>query len=111
IQLGGYHTTEECLSSPNPLPYCVLYEDASCLTGMARYAVHAMLASLTIIDGPLGYSPPRGPKIGFTVVYNQLEANQPANFTYSNFGPKWTFNWLSYITDDPTKPAAEAGLY
>src|SRR5205814_7859379 len=28
------------------------------------------------------------------------EANQPVTFGYGNFGPKWTCNWLSYVTDD-----------
>jgi RHS repeat-associated protein len=37
----------------------------------------------------------------FQPAYNQREAFQPATFSYSNLGSKWTFNWLSYITDDP----------
>lgn len=79
--------------------------------GMAKYAVHAMLVSLNIEDTPVGYTPPRGPAINFTVTYNQREANQPAVFTYSNLGAKWTFNWLSYVVDDPTNPLANAALY
>jgi RHS repeat-associated protein len=69
--------------------------------GMARYSVHSMLVSLNIVDTPLHYSPPRGIDIAFTVTYNQRESQQPAAFNYSNLGPKWTFNWLSYVTDDP----------
>ncbi|MEY2489400.1 MAG: hypothetical protein QOC70_1342, partial [Verrucomicrobiota bacterium] len=38
--------------------------------------------------------------------YNQREANQPTTFEYSNLGPKWTFNWLSYVTDDGPGAAA-----
>lgn len=67
---------------------------------MAAYDVHAMLVSLNISDTPLSYAPPRGPQISFTARYSQREANQPANFTYSNLGPKWTFHWLSYIDYD-----------
>jgi len=68
-------------------------------TGMAQYNVHAMLVSLNLIDSPLGYTPPRGFPIVFTATYNQREANQPANFTYSNLGQKWTHDWFSYVAD------------
>jgi RHS repeat-associated protein len=68
-------------------------------SGMARYSVHAMLVSLNIADSPVGYTPPRGPAIDFTVTYNQKEANQPSLFNFSNLGHNWTHNWLSYIED------------
>ncbi|PYK38123.1 MAG: type IV secretion protein Rhs, partial [Verrucomicrobia bacterium] len=70
-----------------------------------------MLASLNIEDTPLRYAPPRGPAINFTVTYNQKESEQPQTFTYSNLGPKWTFNWLSYVTDDPNNASATAMVY
>lgn len=79
--------------------------------GMARYAAHSMLASLNVEDTPIWYSPPRGPAIPFTVTYNHREIKQPQSFTYSNLGPKWTFNWLSFVTDDPNNLAANAALY
>jgi len=79
--------------------------------GMARYTAHAMLASLNIEDTLLRYSPPRGPAINFTVTYNQRESQQPQTFSYSNLGPKWTFNWLSYVTDDPNNASANAAVY
>jgi RHS repeat-associated protein len=85
----------------------------SCPSGgpMASYSVHLMLVSLYIEDSPVGYTPPRGPGMQFTVSYSQREANQPANFNYSNLGAKWTFNWLSYITDDPQNPSRDANVY
>jgi len=79
--------------------------------GMARYSAHSMLASLNIEDTPIGYSPPRGPAINFTVTYNQRDNQQPSTFNYSNLGPKWTFNWLSYVTDDPNNGSAGATVY
>jgi RHS repeat-associated protein len=79
--------------------------------GMARYSVHSMLVSLNIQDTPLRYSPTYGPGIDFTVTYNQKETQQPASFTYSNLGPKWTFGWLSYLTDDPNTQLPLTGLY
>jgi RHS repeat-associated protein len=79
--------------------------------GMAYYNVHSLLVSLNMVDSPLGYAPPRGPAVQFKVTYNQRDVNQPSLFSYSNFGPKWTFDWLSYVTDDPANPAATARLY
>lgn len=69
--------------------------------GMARYSVHSKEVSLNVQDTPVSYAPPRGPAVDFTVTYNQREDQQPATFTHSNLGSRWTFNWLSYVTDDP----------
>nr|WP_305907736.1 RHS repeat-associated core domain-containing protein [Methylomarinum sp. Ch1-1]MDP4520512.1 RHS repeat-associated core domain-containing protein [Methylomarinum sp. Ch1-1] len=74
--------------------------------GMAYYDVHTMLVSLNITDTPIRYTPALGAPIRFTFTYNQREANQPANFTFGNLGPKWTHNWLTYIQDVPTNPSA-----
>jgi RHS repeat-associated protein len=83
----------------------------NCNVGMARYTVHSMLVSLNISDTPLHYSPAYGPAIGFSVTYNQRESQQPATFNYSNLGPKWTFGWLSYVSDDPNSQLPLTGLY
>jgi RHS repeat-associated protein len=79
--------------------------------GMAAYSMHSLLVSLNLEDNPVGYTPPLGPMVQFTADYNELEANQPANFYYSNLGPKWTCNWISYITDNPSSPGADVTLY
>jgi len=79
--------------------------------GMAVSSVHLMLVSLNIVDTPVGYSPPVGPHVQFTVRYNQRDANQPANFTYSGFSPKWTCDWISYISDNPQSPLANVKYY
>ena len=79
--------------------------------GMTTYTMHAMLASLTLDDIPVGYEPPVGQPVLFRVTYNQREANQPAIFSYFNLGPKWDCNWLSYITDNPLNPNADVTLY
>lgn len=72
--------------------------------GMAVHAIHLMLVSLNITDEPVGYSPPIGPAVRFLATYNQREVYQPQAFQYMNLGPKWTFDWLSYIEDDPAIP-------
>ncbi|PYL09462.1 MAG: hypothetical protein DME34_02585 [Verrucomicrobia bacterium] len=79
--------------------------------GMAHYSAHSMLASLNIEDTPVGYTPPRGTVVEFTVTYNQRDNQQPQTFTFSNLGPKWTFNWLSYVVDDPNISSARASVY
>ncbi|HEX4262949.1 MAG TPA: RHS repeat-associated core domain-containing protein [Verrucomicrobiae bacterium] len=68
---------------------------------MAVPSILLMLVSLNLMDEPAGYSPPVGPSVRFTVRYNHRDAFQPANFAYSNFGSKWTSDWISYITDSP----------
>jgi RHS repeat-associated protein len=78
---------------------------------MARHTFHAMLVSLHIYDTPVGYRAPRGHGVEFTVTYNQREANQPQNFAYSNLGPKWSFDWLAYIKDDPANTNADKEYY
>jgi RHS repeat-associated protein len=83
---------KNCCSSPTPV------------SGMPQYAVHSMLVSLNIVDTPVAYTPPKGPAVPVTLTYNQRDANQPATFTYSHLGPKWTFNWMAYIRDDPNSP-------
>ena len=78
---------------------------------MARYTVDLSTVSLKITDKPIEYTPPRGPKIDFVISYSQRDADQSSSQTYSNLGPNWTFNWLSYVTDDPTNPSADASIY
>jgi hypothetical protein len=78
---------------------------------MAVPSVHLMLVNLNLSDEPVGYSPPVGPPVRFTVRYNHRDAFQPGTFTYANFGPKWTCDWISYITDNPQSPSADVRYY
>ena len=107
--------------SPTPLPNWKCTDDKSggdqencqgCNSaGMARYSVHSMLVSLNIEDTPLRYRPPRGPAVNFTLTYNEKENQQPVVFSYSNLGPKWTLEWLSYVTDNPVSQMSSAAVY
>jgi len=86
--------------------------DCNChCAGMADYNVHAMLVSLNISDTPVGYSPPVGPAVRFQVTYNQRDSFQPQIFSYSNLGPKWTFDWMSYVVDNPASPGGLVNVY
>jgi RHS repeat-associated protein len=68
---------------------------------MPTYSFHSLLASLHIEDAPVGYEPPVGTSMLFGVQYNHREADQPALFNFSNLGAKWSFDFLSYVTDTP----------
>ncbi|MFA5204961.1 MAG: RHS repeat-associated core domain-containing protein [Lentisphaeria bacterium] len=70
--------------------------------GMPVCNIHLAVVSLNIVDTPVGYKPPYGPAMPFTVTYNQREANQPTPFTYGNLGPKWNFNWLAVLDGSST---------
>ncbi len=78
---------------------------------MAVATGHLAVVSLNIVDTPLFYTPPRGPSVHFRVTYNQRDAGQAPSFYYSNLGPKWTFDWISFIEDDPTSPYSDVKLY
>ena len=62
--------------------------------GLAVPDAHLMLVSLNINDEPVGYVPPVGPSVRFTVRYIQRESKKPGNINYSELGKKWTFDWL-----------------
>jgi RHS repeat-associated protein len=76
--------------------------------GMAVASVHLMDVNLNLKDQPLGYTPPLGPPVQFGVRYNQRESYQPEIFDYSNFGPKWTFDWNIFIIDIVSHPTFQA---
>lgn len=78
---------------------------------MAVPSIQMMLVSIILRDTPVGYAPPVGPSVRFTATYHQREAFQPQAFYYSNLGRKWTFDWLSYIEDDPANGSAAVHLY
>jgi RHS repeat-associated protein len=82
--------------------------------GMCVPDAHAMNVSININDTPIGYAPQKGPAVYIRFTYNQRDAAQPANFPYSNVGPKWTFNMVSYVEDylgdGTTVPSAGFGV-
>jgi RHS repeat-associated protein len=79
--------------------------------GMTTYNVDAMPNSLELHDVLLSYSPPVGPHISFELYYMHRDDQQPHSFTYTNFGPKWTSNWISYIIDHSSDSPPTADQY
>jgi len=68
---------------------------------MATYNFHLQTVSLNIFDTPVGYTPPRGPDMHFTITYNQRELSPTINHSHSNFGSKWVCNWIAWVDGDP----------
>jgi RHS repeat-associated protein len=83
----------------------------ACSKGMCAYAIKESAVSLMLTDQPVGYTPAYGPSAQLQLTYNQREDSQPAIFTFVNVGQKWTFNWLSFVTDDPANVGASVSRY
>jgi YD repeat-containing protein len=77
---------------------------------MATYRFHTLLASLHIEDTPVGYAAAVGPDVRVRVAYNQREADQPSTMDFTNFGPQFVSNWVSYLIDNPSSPSADVSL-
>jgi RHS repeat-associated protein len=75
---------------------------------MASYNFHVQTVSLNIFDTPVGYTPPRGPDMHFTITYNQRELSPTINHSHSNFGSKWVCNWIAWVDGDPGVPPTDA---
>jgi RHS repeat-associated protein len=76
------------------------------ISGLAEYRLNRLTAGLLVEDTPVGYRPPLGPGVFFHVRYNQRAAFLPDVLYFSNLGPKWTHDWLSYVEDLPVSCGA-----
>ena len=79
--------------------------------GMAISRVHLGLVNLQIRDTPVGYTPPVGPPVRFTVRYNHRDYLQPVSLISSRFGPNWTHDWFAFIKDNPGSPLADVKYF
>ena len=78
---------------------------------LCGYNIRESTVGVTLADTPVGYVPPIGPSAKVVITYNQREDSQPQPFGFFNISPKWTLNWLSYVTDDPTNLGANVSRY
>ena len=69
--------------------------------GMVSASLNSLTAGLRLVDTPVGYAPPRGPAIYFTLSYDQREIFQPQVMPFGNAGPLWTHNWHAYVEEEP----------
>ncbi len=67
--------------------------------GMPQYSINLMQVALTVTDTPVGYSPPLGPSMDFTLRYH--EEADPVDFTFgvgSGFASSQiTHNWFGVL--------------
>lgn len=70
--------------------------------GMPVADYFLLQATLNIRDTPIFYAAPYGPDMYFSLNYNHLEQEEPGLIDYPNFGPGWDFNWISYLTVEPS---------
>ena len=107
--VGPPEPTGPC--DPNTGQCCAAGAGGRVPLGMAVPSIYLLDVSLSLTDTPVGYIPPVGPAVQFTVRYRQRDNQFSSIFNYSNLGPKWTFDWLAYIVDDPTNPQADVTYY
>jgi YD repeat-containing protein len=79
--------------------------------GMTSYNISELAVGVLLTDPVCGYAPQKGPSVRVTISYSQWEASQPAVFSFFNISPKWTFNFLSYVQDDPNAHGSNVILY
>jgi RHS repeat-associated protein len=76
--------------------------------GMAVSSVHLMGVNVQVRDTPVGYAPPVGPPVRFTVRYNHRDTRGSGVIGGSgSIGERWTHDWLSYLIDQPGNPMAD----
>ena len=65
--------------------------------GMVTYSFRLLNPGLELFDTPISYSPPFGPSIDFQLNYDQRSSVIADIQDHGNLGPRWTYNFLSYI--------------
>ena len=96
----GRSTGRNPAKTPSNPPQCPNAINCGC-NGMAQVSAFSMQASLNVMDTPLSYTPPIGPKMDFTLNYNDGEMGQPQlTPSFSYFGSNWSFNYVAYLTID-----------
>ncbi len=79
--------------------------------GLCVYGINEQTVSLNLMDSPVGYTPPIGPSAAVSLAYDMYDVSQPALFNFFNVSQKWTFNWLSFVVDDPGAPGTGVQRY
>ncbi|HIA52074.1 MAG TPA: LysM peptidoglycan-binding domain-containing protein [Candidatus Melainabacteria bacterium] len=85
---------------------CPTCSSGSCpIGGMMQFDVTQTTCDLHLYDTPISYACPIGGTVPFQINYNYLQADQPASFSFTNFGYNWSFQYLSYLTVDASSTA------
>lgn len=100
--MGATNTSEPAPTRPSDSKT----KQHGCDKGCAVFSAHKSTVSLNIQDTPVWFDAGVVGQLAFTATYNQRDVAQPGTKDYSNLGPQWTHNWLAYIEDDASNPAA-----
>lgn len=65
--------------------------------GMAWYQMIPQLGAVRITDTPVGYRPPFGPQVWFSIGYTDLDSGSPVAAPHSNLGTLWAMDWVSWV--------------
>ncbi len=63
---------------------------------MATYNFRLLNPGLKLHDTPIRYTPPLGPQVSFKLSYDQRSSTIADLQDHGNFGPRWTYNFLSF---------------
>jgi hypothetical protein len=69
---------------------------------MAAYQLGFLNPGLEIFDTPVSYDPPYGPAVAVRLEYDQRSDKVTDIAQHGNFGPRWTYNYLGYISNTGT---------
>jgi RHS repeat-associated protein len=64
---------------------------------MATYSFRLLNPGLELHDTPIRYTPPFGPEVSFKLNYDQRSSTIADLQDHGNFGPRWTYDFLSFI--------------
>jgi RHS repeat-associated protein len=85
-------------SNPRGSPNTDPDKDSDPCKGMPRFTFHPQTAALRVEDTPVGYKPPVGPAVSFTVAYLDVDDSKPASApAFSNVGRMWSIDWVAYL--------------
>lgn len=89
---------DSLLTPPDPGPPTDSNAKSNALScGMASYNFRLMNPGLQIVDTPVGHNVPYGPGVAFTVKYDQRSPVIEDLQQHSNFGPRWTHQYVGYV--------------
>lgn len=77
--------------------------------GMVSYTLLPQMAAVRLSDTPLGYDPPVGPPVEFSLGYDELDTGSPATPAHSNAGRLWRVNWITWV-DPPSGNLANGSI-
>jgi RHS repeat-associated protein len=94
-------------------PWDPTLNDDQCSAGMPRWDFNLMLINQRITDTPIGYRPPVGPPVFFTVTMNAQDnwARAFPSWWGTTLGMDWSCNWNSFVQEDPFNPSGNLRVY